>query len=148
MRSLVVLILVAASLSGFAQTQHLNLNKKRMALKGYDPVAYFNGKAEPGKKEYFTTHSGARYRFVSETNKDEFLGDPEKYLPQYGGWCAYAMATSGDKVNIDPNTFEILEGRLYLFFNESGTNTLKSWKDEDPVSLIKKAEKNWGKINK
>lgn len=148
MRRLITLLLVATTITGYAQTKHLNLDKKKLALQGYDPVSYFEGVPEKGKKEWFTTVLGARYRFSNEKRKEQFIEDPKKYLPQYGGWCAYAMGTSGDKVKVDPKSFEVNDGKLYLFFNEPGTNTLKTWNEEGPAPLIKKGDKNWSKTLK
>ena len=101
-----------------------------------------------GKKEWFTTHLGARYQFISEEHKEKFSRSPESFLPEYGGWCAYAMATKGNKVKVDPKTFEVTNDKLYLFYNALGTNTHKSWQDESPEALRKKADKNWSKILK
>lgn len=148
MRRAIALILVAFTLSGYAQTKHLNLDKKKLALEGYDPVSYFNNAPEKGKKEWFTTYLGARYQFASEKSKMQFTKEPKKFLPQYGGWCAYAMGTKGDKVKVNPTTYEVNDGKLYLFFDELGTNTLKSWKDEGSAALRKKADKNWSKTLK
>ena len=64
-------------------------------------------------------------------------------MPQYGGWCAYAMADKGEKVSINPKTFEIRDGKLYLFYNSWGTNTLDLWKKENVKGLQKKADQNW-----
>lgn len=70
------------------------------------------------------------------------MASPEKYEPEYGGWCAYAMGESGEKVKIDPETFKIVNGKLYLFYNFFFNNTLKDWNiDEKHLKL--KADKNW-----
>ncbi|MFB1040863.1 MAG: hypothetical protein QMC35_10435, partial [Polaribacter sp.] len=69
-----------------------------------------------------------------------------QYVPQYGGWCAYAMGTKGKKVRIDAETFEIRDGKLYLFYNSWGNNKLESWLKENPTSLKKEAATNWKKI--
>ena len=79
------------------------------------------------------------YNFSSQANKDLFLKNPASYEPQYGGWCAYAMGYSGEKVEINPETFKILDGKLYLFYNAFFNNTLKSW-NKDEVNLKKKAD--------
>lgn len=71
------------------------------------------------------------YYFISKANKDEFLKNAAKYEPQYGGWCAYAMGANGEKVEIDPETFKIVDGKLYLFYHSFTNNTLNTWnKDE------------------
>jgi YHS domain-containing protein len=121
-----------------------NLEKK-VAIQGYDPVAYFKqGKALKGKKELVATYEGVIYQFSSVANKDLFVKNAASYEPQYGGWCAYAMGSSGEKVEINPETFKIIDGKLFLFYNAYFNNTLKSW-NKDEVSLKAKADANWKK---
>ena len=67
------------------------------------------------------------------------------YEPAYGGWCAYAMGDSGDKVEIDPETFEVRDGKLYLFYNRLFTNTLPKWQKNEPI-LQRKADQSWTKF--
>ena len=147
-----ILILFVALISGttFAQTAakrtaEFNLEKK-VAIQGYDPVAYFTQKkAVKGKAAFATTYEGVTYNFSSQANKDLFLKNPASYEPQYGGWCSYAMGASGEKVEVDPETFKIVDGKLNLFYNAFFNNTLKSW-NKDEVNLKKKADANWKKI--
>jgi len=114
-------------------------------VQGYDPVAYFTDKgATEGKKEIQTEYNGVTYYFYSEENKRLFLTTPIKYEPAYGGYCAYAMAF-GDKVKIDPKTFEIKNGRLFLFYNFKSNNTLLDW-NKDEAKLFKDAEREWLKL--
>ncbi len=108
---------------------------QNVAIQGYDPVTYFKeNKAVKGKIELSVSYQGITYYFSSEENKDLFVKNPAAYEPQYGGWCAYATGKSGEKVEIDPSTFKILNGKLYLFFNKYFNNTLKSW-NKDEASL-------------
>jgi YHS domain-containing protein len=124
-----------------------NLNKAGVAIGGYDPVAYFmQGKAIEGKKEFSATIGEASYLFSTAQNAALFKANPSKYQPRYGGWCAYAMGASGEKVEIDPETFKIIDGRLYLFYNKFFNNTLKSW-NKDEGNLKQKADANWQKFN-
>ena len=117
-----------------------------IAISGYDPVAYFKqGKAIKGKKELAVFDQGVTYYFSSDENKDDFKKDLSKYEPQYGGWCAYAMGKDGSKVEVDPGTFKIIDGRLYLYYNKFFNNTLKSW-NKDESNLKAKADINWKKI--
>ncbi len=117
-----------------------------LAIKGYDPVAYFNqNKAIEGNKSIRATVEGLTYYFVTPSNKDLFLKDFKKYEPQYGGWCAYAMGSSGEKVEIDPETFKINNGKLYLFYHSWVNNTLTKW-NEDEKTLKNKADSNWQKL--
>jgi YHS domain-containing protein len=134
------------TISGFAQTalrtKTFNL-EKGIAIQGYDPVAYFTqNKAVKGKKELSVFAEGATYYFSSQTNKDLFLKDFRKYEPQYGGWCAYAMGASGEKVEIDPDTFKIVNGKLFLFYHSWINNTLTKW-NKDEINLKTKADRNW-----
>lgn len=114
-----------------------------LAIEGYDPVAYFTqNKAIEGNKQYVANYEGVIYRFSSAANKALFLKEPKRYEPQYGGWCAYAMGATNDKVSVDPETFKILNGKLYLFYHTIINNTLTKW-NKDETSLKSKADKNW-----
>lgn len=137
------LILVPAAFSQESlRKKHFNL-EDGIAIQGYDPVAYFTAnKAIKGKKEFALYHQGVTYYFASASNKDLFKADPSKYEPQYGGWCAYAMGAKGEKVSIDPETFKIMNGKLYLFYNKFFSNTLKDW-NKDEKNLNTKADANW-----
>ncbi len=152
MKKLILIVVALLSITTFAQTAtkrgtEFNLEKK-VAIQGYDPVAYFKQKkAVKGKKELASTYEGVIYYFSSQANKDTFVKSPFSYEPQYGGWCAYAMGANNEKVEVDPETFKIIEGKLYLFYNAYFNNTLKSW-NKDEVNLKKKADANWAKIIK
>lgn len=133
--------------AGALRKKHFNL-ENGLAIKGYDPVAYFaQNKAVKGKKELAVSYQGILYNFSSEANKEAFKAAPFKYEPEYGGWCAYAMGQNGEKVTIDPETFKILNGRLYLFYNRYFTNTLKDW-NKNEATLKKNAAINWPKLFK
>jgi YHS domain-containing protein len=136
---------VSAQSSDFRRKQ-FNLDKSGLAIDGYDPVAYFTmGKAVDGKKDITLDYQGATYRFATTADRDAFKASPAKYEPQYGGWCAYAMGASGEKVDIDPGTFKIVDGKLYLFYNRFFNNTLKTW-NKDEMHLKTNADKNWMKF--
>ncbi len=125
------------STSVFAQDagvrkKHFNV-KKGVSIGGYDPVSYFSGTPQKGSAEYNYSYKGITYHFVSKENLEKFKVAPEKFEPQYGGWCAYAIGETGDKVKIDPETYQILDGKLYLFYNFKGLNTLESWKKISPI---------------
>lgn len=152
MKKLVIIALLIVTSIGFSQSQskrvtEFNLEKK-VALQGYDPIGYFKqNKAVKGKKEIATTYDGVVYYFSSIENKNIFIKTPTKYEPQYGGWCAYAMGETGEKVEVNPETFKIIEGKLYLFYNAYFNNTLKSWNKNETI-LKSKAEANWKKVIK
>lgn len=124
--------------------KHFNLDEN-IAIQGYDPVSYFHGKPVKGSRENALNHQGAIYYFSTATNKEEFKKDPSKYEPEYGGWCAYAMGEKGEKVSVDPKTYKIIAGKLYLFYNKFFNNTLTDW-NKDEVNLKKKADINWTKM--
>jgi YHS domain-containing protein len=152
MKKLVVLVLVLISGISFAQNDakrisQYNLDNK-VAILGYDPVGYFTqGKAIKGKKEISASYQGVTYQFSSNGNKETFLKNASKYEPQYGGWCAYAVGSANKKVEINPETFKIIDGKLYLFYNAYFNNTLKSW-NPDEANLKVKADNNWKKMYK
>lgn len=143
---LLPLLFILSVATGFAQSPEKEWNiNSGLALDGYDPVAYFTQKkAVKGKSSIVTIYHGITYRFASEEHKNIFVASPTDYLPQYGGWCAYAMAYSGEKVEVDPETFTISDGKLYLFYNKFFNNTLDSWK-KDEANYIVKADRNWKK---
>ncbi|MEH6534946.1 MAG: YHS domain-containing (seleno)protein [Psychroserpens sp.] len=130
----------------FAQSADYN-TKKDYVAKGYDVVAYFDNQAVEGKKEFTTTYDTVKFKFSSEKNRITFKSNPEKYIPQYGGYCAYAIAVKSKKVDINPETFEIRDGKLYLFYNSWGNNTLKTWQKNNVKGLQTKADKNWEAMN-
>jgi len=109
----------------YTQNEHFNL-KKGIGIQGYDPVSYFEGLPKKGNKTISADHKGATYYFSSEDNKEKFLRNPSAFEPQYGGWCAFAMGVNGEKVKINPETFKIIDGKLYLFYNAFFNNTLEA----------------------
>ena len=145
MRYFFTCFLFIITTSFFAQNIDYN-TKKGAVANGYDVVAYFNNKAVKGNKKLVTTHDGVQFRFSSQENLEIFKKNPRKFIPQYGGYCAYAIGLKGEKVSINPKTFEIRDGKLYLFYNSWGTNTLDLWLKENPEELQQKADENWQKI--
>ena len=133
------------SLTAFSQKNNYNL-KKGYVANGYDVVSYFNNKAEEGKNEFVVEFKGVKLKFSSKQNLDKFNKSPKKYIPEYGGYCAYAIGAKGKKVSINPETFEIRDGKLYLFYNKGKTNTLNLWLNEGAEDLQKKADINWQKF--
>lgn len=126
------------------RTAHFNL-KKNIALEGYDPVSYFDGKPLKGKEDFKVVFRSVTYLFTNASNAAKFKQAPENYEPAYGGWCAFAMGDSGEKVKIDPETFKVLNGKLYLFYNFWGNNTLTDWNKNEAL-LKSKGDQNWKKI--
>lgn len=145
MKNLLILLIAFVTTSSIAQQTDYNL-KKGYAAEGYDVTAYFNNKALEGSKKFTTTYDGVKFKFVSQANLDTFKKTPEKFIPQYGGYCAYAIADKGKKISVDPETFEIRDGKLYLFYNSWGTNTLEKWNEEGAETLRKKADIEWESV--
>ena len=141
MRALLIIFLVSIS-STYAQQIDYNI-KKGFVANGYDVVAYFNNEAIEGSKNFTAEFDGVKFKFSTQKNLDAFKLSPQKYIPQYGGYCAYAIAEKGEKVSINPETFEIRDGKLYLFYNAWGTNTLELWLKNNVKGLQEKGDKNW-----
>ena len=109
------------------------------AVGGYDPVAYFTaGKAIPGSVDITLQHDGVMWRFASESNRDAFAADPARYAPQFGGYCAFAIA-QGSIAKGDPEAWSIVDGKLYLNYDAR----IKATWLKDAKNLIAKGEKNW-----
>ena len=131
-----------------APLAQLNLSKRGLALDGYDSVAYFpegGGVAKKGVEALAVTLRGVTYRFATEENRQTFLGDPERFEPDYGGWCAWAMAKN-DKVEIDPKSFLVEDGRLLVFYDGLFNDTRKSWLKKGGEKLRPAADTNWDKL--
>ena len=113
-----------------------------LALAGHDPVAYFtDARPTPGRAELTASHAGVSYRFATDANRAAFLAAPDKYLPQYGGYCAFGMAR-GYKAVIDPAAFTVAGGKLYLNYNAAIQTQWLRQRDAD----ISRADKNWPKV--
>jgi YHS domain-containing protein len=146
MKNTILLIFILVSTYLNAQTIDYNTNYGYIA-NGYDVVSYFDNKAIKGDSDFSYKYDGIKFKFKNKSNLKKFIMNPEKYIPQYGGWCAYAMGENGEKVSINPKTFEIRKGKLYLFYNAFFNNTFESWLEEGAEELRKKADQNWMKIN-
>ncbi|HEY9047571.1 MAG TPA: YHS domain-containing (seleno)protein [Ohtaekwangia sp.] len=150
MKSGLIIFLLLCSTQLFAQndaqrSKHFNI-KKNIALEGYDAVSYFDNKPVEGKESIRFTHKGITYLFSSQNNLARFKSNPDKYEPAYGGWCAYAMGESGEKVKVDPETFKIIDGKLYLYYNFWGNNTLEDW-NKNEAKLKQAGDRNWKNIS-
>lgn len=132
--------------AAYAQQPHIN-SQNGLGVSGYDVVAYFNNNAIKGKPKFKTTYKDVTYQFSSQQNLEMFRKTPEQFLPQYGGFCAYAIATDAEKMKVNPKTFEVREGKLYLFYDAFFNNTFESWLEEGPEKLIKQADINWKQLN-
>lgn len=146
-RPLALVALVAALLwcaQALGASPAHNLGKDGLALRGYDPVAYFvAGRAERGNASFAATYEGVTYHFASAARRETFLSEPRLYIPSYGGFCAYGVAV-GQKFDGDPEVFALVEGRLYLQLDRA-TQTL--WK-ADLDKNIAIADRTWPVIAK
>ncbi|SBS34935.1 YHS domain protein [Marinomonas spartinae] len=110
------------------------------ALDGYDTVAYFTDhKAVEGSKQYTTKYKGADWYFSSAKHLAMFKKTPEKYAPQYGGYCAWAIAAKNDFASADPHQWAIVDSKLYLNYDSE----VKAKWDKNPKGFIKMGDRNW-----
>ncbi|MEN8136741.1 MAG: YHS domain-containing (seleno)protein [Thermodesulfobacteriota bacterium] len=139
----------AATLSPEARQDQFNITSSGPAIQGYDPVAYFSGRAIRGDQAFSFTFQGIEYIFSSAENLAQFKKNPQRFEPAYGGWCAWAML-EGEKVEINPKRFKIIDDRLYLFYDRFFNNTLKKWHklavEKGDSALVEKADKQWQAI--
>ena len=116
--------------------------KNGLALRGYDPVAYFkDNRPVQGSGDHVAEYKGSAFRFASKANRDAFVADPAKYAPQYGGFCAFGTA-GGYKAATDPAAFTIVDGKLYLNYNRE---IQKQWSADVP-GFIDKADRQWPSV--
>ncbi|MEM7310680.1 MAG: YHS domain-containing (seleno)protein [Planctomycetota bacterium] len=116
-----------------------------VALEGYSPVSYFEGQAERGSALFAVEHDGLTYHLTDAAQARKFAGSPAKYLPAYGGWCAFGMAVK-DKFPIDPTLFKIVDGRLLLFLRNAGVDARELWDNGEERQLLHDADAHWGKV--
>jgi YHS domain-containing protein len=130
----ILTLAIAVLFSGLANAASVdvNANANDVAIKGYDPVAYFvKGKAVKGKAEYTAAYKDTIYQFSSKKNRNAFRKNPESYAPQFGGFCAYGV-TQERKFNIDPEAWKIVDGKLYLNYSK---NVQKIWLKDIPGNI-------------
>ena len=146
MKNLLRLLLLGVALAPGAlrAEKPINATLFGVAIKGYDPVAYFtDAKPMKGDAAFAAEWNGATWRFANAANRDAFKAAPEKYAPQYGGYCAWAVS-QGYTAGIDPDAWKIVNGRLYLNYS---ADVQKKWSGDVP-GHIAKADLNWPKILK
>jgi hypothetical protein len=120
----------------------VNADATGLALKGYDPVAYFiEGKAVQGSPAWHHEWNRATWRFADAANRDRFMKDPDAYAPRFGGFCAWAVSRNYT-ADIDPEAFDIVDGKLYLNYSKLVQLRWKAFRDAN----IRKAEQNWPKL--
>ena len=119
----------------------VNAGRDGVAVKGYDVVAYMSGAVTKGDPQFEHRWNGATFRFGSAANRDQFAKEPQKYAPQFGGYCAYAVSR-GYTADIDPEAFRVVDGRLYLNYSK---RVQRLW-EEDIPGHIAKALANWPSV--
>ena len=139
---LAVLLVVAAA--AVAPAQQVNSGRGGVAVKGYDVVAYVTaGRPMEGSEQFVHRIGATTYRFASAANRDAFAKEPERYLPQFGGFCAYAVSR-GYTADIDPQAWRIVAGKLYLNYNRGAQ---AKW-EQDVTGNISKGEANWPALSR
>ncbi len=140
-------ILILTMILAMTTEAQVFTNDQNVANNGYDVVNYFTtNTAARGTKQFSVEHGNATYYFVSQDNLNAFKSNPVNYLPQFDGYCAFAVAKMNQKVPVDPETFRIDDGKLYVFFNDyyegSPFNTIVPWLQNE-VDMEKLAAENW-----
>ena len=137
-------LLLTAAANARALVDPVNKDRAGLALKGYDPVAYFkHDKPVKGSAQITHTWIGATWRIASGENRDAFAANPAQYSPQFGGYCSWAVS-QGYTADIDPEAWKIVDGRLYLNYSK---DVQRKWEQDIP-KRIQEANKNWPKLHK
>ena len=145
-RILLVAAIITMAHSAFAQSKtEYHIDDSKIALQGYSPVSYLDlNLAQRGVKEISSEFDGVKYFFVDKDQKKKFDANPDKYLPQFGGFCATGIAV-GAKFRTDPNKFLVKDGKLYLFLNSIEVDAKQLWM-ADVKGMTTKANNNWPKL--
>ena len=152
MKKTILTVLITTLTTINMMAQEVNMNKNKIANDGYDVVNYFTtNSATRGNSEFSTQHQGATYYFVNSENLNSFKEAPSAYLPQFDGYCAFAVAKMNQKAPVDPTTFRIDDGKLYLFYNDfwegKPFNTIVPWINNES-EMEKLAASNWNELKK
>lgn len=126
-----------------------NIDNSNIALEGYSPVSYLDlGLAQRGSKEFKSEHNNVAYYLTSAEQKATFDKNPNKYLPEYGGFCAFGTY-AGAKFRVDPNKFIVKDGKYYLYLNNVELDAKQLWLAENDHNKLKStADANWKKLSK
>jgi YHS domain-containing protein len=134
-----VLFLLLFPLITFGQ---IKPNENGLAIHGYDLICYFDFNPKKGSNQFQARYEGLTYNFVNQKHLELFKKNPKAFIPQYGGWCAYAMGLNGNKVQINPESYKVIEGKLYLFYKTKFVDTKSKW-NKDETNLKHKADLFW-----
>jgi len=145
---LIIAITMISSLTFGQDQKAINIDDSKIALQGYSPVSYLDLElAQKGKKQFKTVHKNVAYYFTSSDQKATFDKNPQKYLPQYGGFCAFGVYV-GAKFRVDPNKFVVSNNKYYLFLNDLEVDAKQLWIAENHSKLVNTANKNWKLLKK
>ena len=150
LKSIMIVCALIISTSVFAQDKKANnIDNSNIALQGYSPVSYLDLQlAQRGNKNYKSEYQKVTYYFTSSEQKATFDKNPERYIPQYGGYCAFGTY-AGAKFRVDPTKFIVKDGKYYLFLNNVELDAKQLWLAENNHSKLKSvADKNWSKLSK
>ncbi|MEK6153963.1 YHS domain-containing (seleno)protein [Flavobacteriaceae bacterium 3-367] len=143
-KTTVIALAIMVSTIGLAQDKKANnIDDSKIGLQGYSPVSYLDlGLAQRGSKQFKSTHNKIAYYFTSAEQKKTFDSNPGKYMPQYGGFCAFGVY-AGAKFRVDPTKFVVSNGKYYLFLNDVEVDAKQLWIAEKESKLLPTANKNW-----
>lgn len=141
----VVLLLFSICIIAQSFGQWVNADDQHIAIDGYDPVSYHepNGPIK-GTEAHTVVYKKVNYFFATPENKARFVSNPNDFLPAYGGWCAFAMA-KGQKVDVNPLSYSLEKGRVYLFYKSFLNDTRSKWLQNHAI-LKEKADHQWSKL--
>ncbi|HAA15754.1 MAG TPA: hypothetical protein DCE41_30220 [Cytophagales bacterium] len=148
MKSKIIIVLLLVSTWAQAQDKKAyNIDNSNIALEGYSPVSYLDlGIAQKGVQQHKSEYEGVVYYFTTDEQKQTFDSNPERYLPQYGGFCAFGIY-AGAKFRPDPNKFIVQDGKYFLFLYNLELDAQQLWLAEDNHNgLVKKANRNWSEL--
>lgn len=143
----IIIALFTVTIASGQDKKANNIDNSNIALQGYSPVSYLDlGLAQKGVKDFKSEYNKVVYYFTSAKQKDSFDKNPQKYLPQYGGYCAFGVY-AGAKFRTDPNKFIVKNGKYYLFLYNIELDAQQLWLDQkNHEKLAKKANENWRKL--
>jgi YHS domain-containing protein len=150
LKIIITVTMLVFSASIFAQDKAVyNIDDSSIALQGYSPVSYLDlGLAQRGVKDFKSTYNDVVYYFTSAEQKSTFDKNPEKYLPQYGGYCAYGVYI-GAKFRVDPNKFIVKDGKYFLYLYNLEVDAEQKWLAENNHNrLVATANANWKKLSR
>ncbi len=137
------ILMVFTTLSYAQDKKANNIDDSKIGLQGYSPVSYLDlGLAQRGLKQHKAVYKDIAYYFTSAEQKNAFTKNPQRYMPQYGGFCAFGVY-AGAKFRVDPSKFVVSNGKYYLFLNDVEVDAKQLWIDGEEPKLVNTANKNW-----